>query len=93
MASKLVGSKISEKEFDSVQRKVKAGEFLSVSDFVRTAVREKLGLEKTIVSSKNDLRKKVLDYAKKHGNVVSVNAANELGLDYYLVDSILKELK
>lgn len=97
MASKVVGSKLTKQEFEKINKLVNKGEYLSVSDFVRSAVREKLGFsvnsENNFTLLRNDDEQRVIDFIKKHENALPLTIANELELDYKFVNSVLDSFK
>ncbi len=95
-SSRIVATKLTRQEFDRITSLVLRGDFLNVSDFVRTAVREKLGFgESSRLSGKvsSNVEKEILKYYNKHEEVVPITIANELNLDYKLVHEILDKLK
>ncbi|KUO40527.1 MAG: hypothetical protein AVW05_03585 [Hadesarchaea archaeon DG-33] len=76
--------KLTPKEYEGVERLVKAGYFLNVSDFVRFAVRDKLeALKPTIVRriSTQKAMREVYQYIKSHPEVYPDEIADALSMD------------
>ncbi|MDO8647457.1 MAG: hypothetical protein Q7R70_03505 [Candidatus Diapherotrites archaeon] len=94
-SNQVVGTKLTPKELLQIQRLVDLGEFLGVSDFLRSAVREKLeSIE--IVQTRNislkTAKKEVLGYFEKYSEAFPSDAANALSLDLETVHKLTKEL-
>ena len=92
---KTVGTKLTHLEYEKVQNLVDAGMYLSVSDLIRDAIREKLeGIE--IIKLRDvdykTAKKEVLGYYKKFREAYPSDIANELGLELETVYKIVKEL-
>jgi Arc/MetJ-type ribon-helix-helix transcriptional regulator len=76
--------KLTPKEFEGVEHLVKAGYFLNVSDFVRSAVRDKLeALKPTLVRriSSRAAQQEIYRYIKSHPDVYPDEIADALNLD------------
>jgi len=75
--------KLTPKEFEGVERLVKAGYFLNVSDFVRSAVRDKLEAMKLVLVrriSPGAAREEVYLYVKSHPGIYPDEIADALNL-------------
>lgn len=84
MAKFQAAVKLTPKEFEGVERLVKAGYFLNVSDFVRSAVRDKLDSMKPAVVRRVTARaaeREVYRHVKAHPDVYPDEMADALGLD------------
>lgn len=76
--------KLTPREYEGMERLVKAGYFLNVSDFVRSAVRDKLqALKPTLLRriSAPQARREIYQYIKAHPNVYPDEVADALNLD------------
>ena len=76
--------KLAPKEYEGVERLVKAGYFLNISDFVRSAVRDKLeALKPTLVRrvSAQAAQREIYQYVKSHPDVYPDEIADVLNLD------------
>ncbi len=76
--------KLTLREYEGVERLVKAGYFLNVSDFVRFAVRDKLeALKPTFVRriSAQKAMREVYQYIKSHPEVYPDEIADVLNMD------------
>lgn len=77
-------AKLTPREYEGVEHLVEAGYFLNVSDFVRSAVREKLGAMRPAVVRKIPSRtaqKEIYNYVKSHPDVYPDEIADALSLD------------
>jgi len=75
--------KLTPKEFEGVERLVKAGYFLNISDFVRSAVRDKLEATKPVLVrriSPRAARKEVYLHVKSHSGIYPDEVADALNL-------------
>jgi len=75
--------KLTPKEFEGVEHLVKAGYFLNVSDFVRSAVRDKLEAMKPVLVrriSPRAAQKEVYLYVKSHPGIYPDEIADVLNL-------------
>ena len=76
--------KLTPREHEAVKRLVKAGYFLNISDFVRSAVRDRLeALKPTQVRriSAGAAQREVHQYIKSHPDVYPDEIADDLNLD------------
>ena len=96
---KRLSAVVGEREYEIVEKLVRAGAARSVADLVRQAVREymnELGSNKLIVFrdvSMAQARREILDYLKNHPGVVWPDEmAEELGIDYRLVLQVVQQL-
>lgn len=81
---KQAAAKLTPKEYEGVERLVKAGYFLNVSDFVRSAVREKLEAMKLATVrrlSPAAAEREVHRYIKAHPGAYPDEIADALNLD------------
>ncbi len=95
MRSKTVGTKMTSSELGKMQTLVSAGLYLNVSDFVRDAVREKLGSIEIIKLRDVDYKtakKEILAYFEKFREAYPDEAANDLGIPLETVAKITTEL-
>ena len=79
--SKTVGTKMTSTELTKMQGLVEAGLYLNVSDFIRDAVREKLGSIEIVRLREVDYKtakKEVLAYFEKFREAYPDEAANNL---------------
>jgi len=90
---------IPEREYERVEKLVRAGTAKSVAEFVRQAVRkymDELGSSKLVSFrdvSMAQARREIIDYLKKHTGVVWPDEmAEELGIDYRLVLQVVQQL-
>lgn len=75
--------KLTPKEFEGVERLVKAGYFLNISDFVRSAVRDKLEAMKPVLVrgiSPRAAQGEVYSYIKSHPGIYPDEIADVLNL-------------
>jgi len=96
---KRLSAVIPEREYERVEKLVRAGTARSVAEFVRQAVRkyaDELGSSKLIIFrdvSMAQARREIIDYLKKHPGVVWPDEmAEELGTDYRLVLQVVRQL-
>ncbi|HLC79850.1 MAG TPA: ribbon-helix-helix domain-containing protein [archaeon] len=93
--ARTVGTKMTATEFEKMQALVDAGLYLNVSDFIRDAVREKLGSIEIIKLRDVDYKiakKEVLAYFEKFREAYPDEAANDLSLSLEMVAKITSEL-
>lgn len=94
--AKTVGTKLTPREYEEIEYMINAGLFLSVSDFLRQSVRDKLKATKIIKLrdiNYEDAKKEVLGYYKKYNESYDYEVAENLELDYNLICQITKELE
>ena len=91
-----VGTKLTPEEISRIQGLIEAGMYISVSDFVREAITDKLRDTKVIkVRDVNydEATREVLDYYRTYKEAYPHEVADALELDYDLVWKITEELK
>jgi Arc/MetJ-type ribon-helix-helix transcriptional regulator len=94
--ARTVGTKLTSNEYGEIADMIEAGIFLSVSDFIREAVRDKLQATKVIKLRNIDYetaKKEVLGYYRNYSQAYDYEAAEDLELDYELVCKITEELE
>ena len=92
----VIGVKITGREKKEIQNLINSGLFLSFSDFLRNALRDKLEEIKIIKIGAIDheqAKKEVLGYYKRYNEAYPYEVANDLELDSELVFGITEELK
>jgi len=95
-SSKVVGAKMTPNEIGQINKLVEAGLYLSPSDFIRDAVREKLAAIKVIQYRDLDYEAakiEVASYFKMKGEAYASDASIDLELDYELVCKIMDDLE
>lgn len=93
---KTIGTKLTPKESEEINKLIDAGIYLSASDFLREAVRDKLKAIKVIKIREVDYdvaKKEVLGYYRKYLEAYDYEVADDLELDYELVCQIVDELE
>jgi hypothetical protein len=93
---KTVGTKVTPRESEEIEGLIKAGVYLSVSDFIREAIRDKLRAIKVIRIRDVDYvqaKREVLGYYRSYSEAYDYEVANDLELDYELVCQITDELE
>ena len=96
MASQMLGTRLTEREENEINKLVDAGLYISVSEFIRDSVRKNLASLKIIETrniSKVAAKKEILEYMKKHRESYASDVSEDLGLDIELVISAMKELR
>ena len=94
--ARAVGAKLTQVECLEIEKLVNAGVYLNVSDFIRSAVREKLESIRVVRVRDvkyEDAKKEVLGYLKSYHESYPHQIAEDLELDYDLVWKISEELK
>ena len=94
--SKAVGTKVTPRENKEIEDLIEAGVYLSVSDFIREAVRDKLKAIKVIKIRDVDYnvaKREVLGYYRTYSEAYDYEVADDLELDYELVCRITDELE
>ena len=94
--AKTVGTKLTSREYDEIIGLIEAGTFLSVSDFIRDAIRDKLKATKIIKIrdiNYESAKKEILGYYMNYSEAYDYEVAEDLELDYELVCSITEELE
>lgn len=95
-SSKTVGTKLTSRENEEIETLIENGIYLSASDFIREAVRDKLKAIKMIKVRDIDYgtaKKEVLGYYRKYSEAYDYEVADDLELDYELVCQIVDELE
>jgi hypothetical protein len=93
---KTVGTKVTPRESAEIEGLIKAGVYLSVSDFIREAIRDKLRAIKVIRIRDVDYiqaKREILGYYRSYSEAYDYEVANDLELDYELVCQITDELE
>jgi Arc/MetJ-type ribon-helix-helix transcriptional regulator len=94
--SRAVGTRVTPRELREIQGLIDAGCYLSISDFVREAIREKLRAVKVVKArdiSHEEAKREVLGYYRAYQEAYPYEVAEDLALDYELVWAITEELK
>ena len=95
MSTQMLGVRLTEREEDEIKKLVDAGVYISVSEFIRDAVRKNLASIKAIEIRdipKTQAKKEILNYLKQHKESYASDVSEELGIRLDLVFSIMKEL-
>ncbi|MHC1600397.1 MAG: hypothetical protein ACXQS5_06235 [Candidatus Methanospirareceae archaeon] len=95
-ATKAVGTKLTLREIQEIQGLVEANMYISISDFVREAVRDKLRVIKVVKVRDigyEEAKNEVLGYYRSYKEAYPHEVAEDLELDYDLVWKITEELK
>ena len=90
-----ISAKLAAKEAEQIEKLVRAGHYLNVSDFVRAAVRDKLSEIRLIVERPTDLKeakKEILRYLRDHAEAYPSDIAAERGLDLAVTMRATREL-
>ncbi|OPX60328.1 MAG: hypothetical protein A4E25_00613 [Methanobacterium sp. PtaB.Bin024] len=93
---KAVGTKLTPRENEEIQNLIDAGIYLSFSDFIREAIRDKLKAIKVIKIREIDYdtaKKEILGYYKNYSESYDYEVADDLELDYEFVCQVLNELE
>jgi len=93
--NKAVATKLTPVEYEEITNLINAGIYLSASDFVREAIRDKLKAIKFIKIRDVDYetaKKEVLGYYQAYEDPYISEVAEDLELDLELVINITKEL-
>ncbi|MBI2583682.1 MAG: hypothetical protein HYW25_03375 [Candidatus Aenigmarchaeota archaeon] len=96
MASQMLGVRLAEREEAEVQRLVEEGYFISASELIREAVREKLQSIRIVAIRKADYkqaRKEILGWLKKNKEGFPSQISSDLNLDWDLVTRIMRDLE
>jgi len=96
MRTTVAGVRLTPRENKEIEKLVKMGLFVSPSEFIRLAVREKLESIKVIEIrkvSREKAKKEIIEYLKKKGKAYASDVADDLRLDLDLVFSIFDELE
>jgi len=90
-----ISAKLAAKEVEQIEKLVRAGHFLNIFDFVRSAVRDKLSEIRLIVERPTDVKeakKAILRYLREHEEAYPSDIAAELGLDLAVTMRATQEL-
>ncbi|MDI6723100.1 MAG: hypothetical protein QMD61_00485 [Methanobacterium sp.] len=94
--AKTVGTKLTPREYEEISNLIEAGIFLSMSDFIRESVRDKLKATKVIKIRDidyEDAKKEILGYYRSYDEAYISEVAEDLELDLELVLQITEELE
>jgi Arc/MetJ-type ribon-helix-helix transcriptional regulator len=94
--TKAVGTKVTQREVREIQGLLDAGVYISISDFVREAIRDKLRAIKVVKvrdRAYDEAKQEVLGYYRSYKEAYPHEVAEDLELDYDLVWQITEELK
>ncbi len=94
--AKAIGTKVTPREIEEINGLIEAGIYLSVSDFIREAVRDKLRAIKVIKLRDIDYelaKREILGYYCSYKEAYDYEVAHDLELDYELVCEITDELE
>jgi Arc/MetJ-type ribon-helix-helix transcriptional regulator len=93
--SRQVAAKISDVEYKQIRRLVSGGLYINSSDFVRDAVRRRLGEISSVAKTNSPkLREELYHYMKERGGLVwPDDAARELGYSVMEIVEALKKLE
>jgi hypothetical protein len=94
--SRTIGTKLTQNEYNEITNLIEAGIFLSASDFLREAIREKLKAIKVIKIRDIDYetaKKEVLGYYQSYEEAYISEVAEYLELDLEIVVQITEELE
>ena len=87
MATETLSAKLAEREAEQVEKLVKAGHYLNVSDFVREAIREKLSKVRMLPVRETTVKaakKEIVDYLRTVPDAYPSDIAAALVLDLEL---------
>jgi len=95
-----VGTELTMEEYNEIQELINAGMYISISDFLRDAVRDKLYSKSNVAEviklrnvDYSEAKKEVLDYYRTYKEAFPHEVAEALELDYELVWRITEDLK
>lgn len=94
--AKAVGTKLTSREYKEIKGLIESGMYLSVSDFIRESIRDKLRAIKVIKLRNLDYeeaKKEILGYYRSYKEAYPHEVAEGLELDYDLVWKITEDLK
>lgn len=94
--AKTVGTKLTSIEYEEISNLIEAGIYLSMSDFIRESVRDKLKATKVIKLRDIDYetaKKEILGYYREYSEAYISEVAEDLELDLELVSQIIDELE
>jgi Arc/MetJ-type ribon-helix-helix transcriptional regulator len=94
--TRAVGTKVTQREVREIHGLIEAGVYISISDFVREAIRDKLRAIKVVKvrdRAYDEAKQEVLGYYRAYKEAYPHEVAEDLELDYDLVWQITEELK
>lgn len=98
--TKAVGTELTMEDYNEIQELINAGRYISISDFLRDAVRDKLYSKSNVAEvikirnvDYSEAKKEVLDYYRTYKEAFPHEVAEALELDYELVWRITEDLK
>jgi Arc/MetJ-type ribon-helix-helix transcriptional regulator len=92
----VVGVKVTGREKEEMQKLIDAGVYLSFSDFLRSAIRDKLEeikITKVKDVDRREAEKEIMGYYMKYKEAYPSDVADDLELDYDLVFELTEELR
>jgi Arc/MetJ-type ribon-helix-helix transcriptional regulator len=92
----VVGVKVTGREKEEMQKLIDAGVYLSFSDFLRSAIRDKLKeirITKVKDVDRKEAEKEIMGYYMKYKEAYPSDVADDLELDYDLVFELTEELR
>lgn len=95
MPTEMMGVRLTQRDEEEIGKLVKAGFYVSVSEFIRESVRKNIASLRAVEIrdvSKSVAKKEILQYMRKHREAYASDVSEDLGLDLELVISIMKEL-
>jgi Arc/MetJ-type ribon-helix-helix transcriptional regulator len=93
---KTVGTKLTPREYEEIVNLINNGLYLSVSDFLRESIRDKLKATKIIKLrdiNYDDAKKEILGYYRNYDEAYLSEVSENLELDLELVIQITEELE
>jgi len=94
--AQMSGVRLAERQEKEIQKYIDMGLYISVSEFIREAVREKIESMKVIDVRKvnyKQAKKEVLDFLSENKEAYASDISESLRLDIDLIFKILKDLK
>ena len=94
--AKAIGTKVTPREIEEINGLIDAGIYLSVSDFIREAIRDKLRAIKVIKIRDIDYdlaKREILGYYRSYEEAYDYEVSHDLEIDYELVCEITAELE
>jgi hypothetical protein len=92
----VVGVKVTGREKEEMQKLIDAGVYLSFSDFLRSAIRDKLEeikITKVKDVDRREAEKEIMGYYTKYKEAYPSDVADDLELDYDLVFELTEDLR
>ena len=98
--TKAVGTELTMEDYNEIQELINAGRYISISDFLRDVVRDKLYNNSNaakVIEIRNvdysEAKREVLDFYRRYKEAFPHEVAEALELDYELVWRITEDLK